>query len=51
MVYIVVFGKEVFVNFDGVVKNLHLLCCCIFYLIATYLGTPKSNEKYTQKRA
>ncbi len=50
MVYNVAFGKEVFVNFDGVVKTLHLLRRCISHLITTYLGTPKSNEKYTPKR-
>ncbi|MCF8057343.1 MAG: class I SAM-dependent methyltransferase, partial [Desulfocapsa sp.] len=31
------------------VKTLHLLRCCIFYLISTYLSTPKLNKKYAPR--
>ncbi len=33
------------INYDGVVKTLHLLRCYIFYLISTYLSTLKLNKK------
>ncbi len=38
-----------FFSTDGVVKTLHLLRCCIFNLITTYLSTPKLNEKYAPR--
>lgn len=30
-------------NVDGVVKTLHPLRCCIFYLITTYISTQRSS--------
>ncbi len=33
----------------GIVKNLHLLRCCIFYLIATYFSTPKLDKIYAPR--
>ncbi len=37
-IYLMVFR---IVKLDGVVKTLHLLRCCEFFIITTYLSTPK----------